>query len=236
MEKYNCIIIEDEPLGVEILETYIAQIPFLKIIKVCNDAITAINTLKREKIDLIFLDIHLPKISGLDFLKTLQSPPKVIITTAYNKYALQGYEFNVVDYLLKPIEFSRFLLAVNKLNLRRNDNEIISETSQSDRIYLFFNVNKKKTKIFLDEILYIESQKEYIKIYTLTKTIVTKIPISEIERTLPHEDFLRLHRSFIVSKKKIDAFTANEIDIGSKQIPIGRSYKEYVQVALSAMK
>lgn len=227
MVQFNCILIEDEPLAVEVMEGYIKEVPFLNLIRVCNDAVDALNFLRRTKVDLIFLDIHLPKLDGMALLKTLHAPPKIIITSAYNQYAIEGYEHDVVDYLLKPISFTRFLMAVNKLNFNKPHVNESSETF-GEPASMFFNVNKKKVKIYLNEIQFIESQKEYIKIYTTTQTILTKMPLNEIEAQLPEKDFLRVHRSFIVAKNKIDAFTATDIEIKGKQIPIGRSYKELV--------
>jgi DNA-binding LytR/AlgR family response regulator len=229
MKKYNCIVVEDEPLAAEVLQDYINQVPFLELKGICSDAIYAMEMLQKEKIDLIFLDIHLPKLKGLDFIKTLKSPPQIIITTAYQEYALQGYELNVIDYLLKPIELSRFLMAVNKL---KQQQEVVTRVSSfsisADRAHLFFNVSKKRVKVFLDEILYIESLKEYIRITTKNKSILTKFQLGQIEELLTKNNFLRIHRSFIVAKDKIDAFSATEIEINGKQIPIGRSYKELI--------
>lgn len=233
MQLYNCIIVEDEPLAAEVLQDYIRQVSFLNLKTSCSDAIFALEILQREKIDLIFLDIHLPKLKGLDFLKTLKHPPQVIVTTAYHEYALQGYEFNVVDYLIKPIEFSRFLTAVNKL---KNESGIVAvpqkNPPESERKFLFFNVSKKRVKIYFDEVLYIESLKEYIRIYTRTKNILTKFQLGEVEELLDKSNFIRVHRSFIVAKDKIEAFTATDLEINGKMIPIGRSYKELVLAVL----
>ena len=211
------------------MDKYINQVLFLALKAKCRDAFMAMEKLQAEKIDLIFLDIHLPKLKGLEFIRTLKNPPPIIITSAYQEYALQGYELNIIDYLLKPIEFSRFLMAVNKLNAG-NEN-IFSEkhlTLATERPYLFFSVNKKKVRIFLDEILYIESLKEYIRITTITKSILTKFQLGQVEEMLSKNNFLRVHRSFIVAKDKIDAFSAIDIEIKGKEIPIGRSYKELV--------
>jgi DNA-binding LytR/AlgR family response regulator len=233
MQKIACLIIEDEPLAAEVLEDYISQVPFLELLGTCGDAIFALEILQNKKIDLIFLDIHLPKLKGLDFIKTLNSPPQIIITSAYQDYALEGYELNVVDYLLKPIEFNRFISAVNKA---RQPTEVsLSMTSSqvaTERPFLFFNVGKKKVKMFLDEIVYIESLKEYIKIVSQGKSILTKFQLGETEDLLQNSNFLRVHRSFIVAKNKIDAFTATDIEIQGKLIPIGRSYKEQVYASL----
>ena len=182
MQRFNCLIVEDEPLAAEVLQDYIRQVPFLLLKGICQDAIFALEALQKEKIDLVFLDIHLPKLKGLDFIKTLKTPPRIIITSAYHEYALQGYEHNVVDYLLKPIEFSRFLMAVNKLTqVPVPEHALTSFLPAPERASLFFNVSKKKVKIFLDEILYIESLKEYIRIYTINKTILTTFPLGQIE-------------------------------------------------------
>jgi DNA-binding LytR/AlgR family response regulator len=233
MRQYNCIIVEDEPLAAEVLQDYIKQVPFLQLKAICGDAIYAMDVLQKEKVDLIFLDIHLPKLKGLDFIRTLKHPPHIIIVSAYHEYALQGYEYHVIDYLLKPVEFSRFLMAVNKLRQSVPPETTISSSPfGEERTYLFFNVGKKKVKIFLDEILYIESLKEYIRIFTKTKSILTKFQLGQIESILAKNNFIRVHRSFIVAKNKIDAFTAAEIEVNDKQIPVGRSYKELVQSTL----
>jgi len=230
MEKYNCIIVEDEPLAAEVLEDYVRQIRFLELKGICVDAIFAMEFLQKEKIDVVFLDMHLPRLKGLDFIKTLKNPPQIIITTAYRDYALEGYELNVVDYLLKPINFNRFLMAVNKLKTQHPAEMLFSAPASSplERVHLFINVNKKRVKIYLDEILYIESKKEYISIVTKEKSYLTKFQLGEIEEQLAKNNFLRVHRSFIVSSEKINAFSATEIEIGGLQIPIGRSYKELV--------
>lgn len=229
MQQINCLIIEDEPLAAEILEDYIQKIPHLNLIKWCSDAISANQFLQIHKIDLIFLDIHLPVLKGLDFLKTLKSSPKVIITTAFRDYALMSYDFNVIDYLLKPIEFSRFLTAINKLNIEEKPLEKKANTNEKIDDYLFFNVNKKMIKVFVNNILYVESKKEYVEINTKEKKIITKISLSEIETKLNSADFIKIHRSFIIAKNKIEAFTQHDVEIAGKLIPIGRSYKEMVQ-------
>lgn len=233
MQKFNCIIIEDEPLAAEILEDYIREVPFLQLSKVCSDALFAMEYMQKAKVDVVFLDIHLPKLKGLDFIRTLKSPVQVIITTAYQEYALKGYELNVVDYLLKPIEFSRFLIAVNKLR-PLSSTQTISTSVPAGRAQMFFNVGKKKVKVYVDEILYIESLKEYIKVITKEKSILTKLQIGQVEELLKDGSFLRVHRSFIVAQNKIDAFSATDVEINAKQIPIGRSYKEMVLRALDA--
>lgn len=221
MQKFNCIIVEDEPLATEVLQDYIAQIPFLELKESFSDALFATDYLQHQSVDLIFLDIHLPKLKGLDFISTLQHPPQIILTTAYHEYAIKGFELNVLDYLLKPIEFNRFLKAVNKLNHTDNLN-----VNTIERKSMFFNVNKKNVKIFLDEILYIESLKEYVRIVTPSKSIVTKFQLGQIETLLSNQDFIRIHRSYMISKHKIDAYTATDVEINGKHIPIGRGFKD----------
>ncbi|WP_205508951.1 LytR/AlgR family response regulator transcription factor [Longitalea arenae] len=234
MHRYNCIIVEDEPLAAEVIKDYIAEVPFLQLKGICTDALYAIDLLQKEKIDLIFLDIHLPKLKGLDLIKTLTNPPMVIITSAYPEYALQGYELNVVDYLLKPVEFSRFVMAVNKLKEREAAQVAVLSAAAAERAALFFNVSKKRVKIYIDEILFIESLKEYIRITTKDKSILTKFQLGQIEEMLSRNGFLRVHRSFLVARSKIDAFSATDVEIAGKQIPIGRSYKELVMETLNA--
>src|SRR5579863_5212758 len=191
MQTYSCMIIEDEPLAAEVLQDYIRQVPFLKLVCCCTDAFYAMESLQKFDIDLMFLDIHLPKVKGLDLVKVLKKPPKIIITSAYQEYALQGYEFNVIDYLLKPIEFSRFLKAVNKIEQTK---EIVLPARPAalptDRVYLFFNVGKKKVKVFLDEILYIQSMKEYIRVNTKNKSVLTKFKLSQLDELLSENSFL----------------------------------------------
>lgn len=235
MHRYNCIIVEDEPLAAEVLKDYVAQVPFLHLKGICTDALYAMDALQKEKIDLVFLDIHLPKLKGLDFIKALKKPPHIIITSAYQEYALQGYELNVVDYLLKPIEFNRFVMAVNKLKDRDTaDVPVLAPAAVMERAALFFNVGKKRVKVYIDEILFIESLKEYIRITTKDRAILTKLQLGQIEEMLARNGFLRIHRSFLVARNKIDAFSATDVEISGKLIPIGRSYKEQVMVALGS--
>ena len=223
MQILNCLIVEDEPLAAEIVQSYIGQVSFLKLEGICTDAISAFELLKQKKIDVIFLDIHLPKLKGIDFLKTLKIRPKIIITSAFKQYALEGFELEIMDYLLKPFSFVRFLKAVDRLNI--NERMITSTSTEiQERPFRFINVNKKQIKVFLDDILYIESLKDYVKIFTKEKYLVTKFQLGEIEKYLNDKNFLRVHRSFIVSKSAIVSISSHEIDIGEKLIPIGRNY------------
>ena len=226
MSNIRCIIIEDEPLAVKVLSDYISQVPFLDLQETFKDAILATNYLRENTTDLIFLDIHLPKLKGMAFLKTLSDPPAVIITTAYHQYAVEGFELNVTDYLLKPFEFERFLSAVNKVRTAQSDKNIQAEAG--DRDYLFLNVQKKKVKILFSDIVYIESQREYIRIVTTKKEYLSKLSTHEIEDLLPSNLFKRIHRSFIVSVKKIESFTAEEVEVNGVTIPVGRGYKDVI--------
>lgn len=228
-KKLTCLIIEDEPIAAEVLEDYIGQVAFLELKGICKDALFALDRLKNEPIDVIFLDIHLPKLKGLDFLKILKDKPQTILTTAYHQYALDAFEEDVVDYLMKPIEFSRFLKAVNKLQPKSSSrSKEESKASKDDRPFRFFNVNKKMVKVYIDEILYIESLKDYSRIVTENETLVTRGQIGEMEQLFTDFPFMRIHRSYIVSLEKVKAYSATEIEIEVKTFPIGRSYKEWV--------
>jgi DNA-binding LytR/AlgR family response regulator len=228
MEKFSCIIVEDEKLASELLEDYIKDTPFLALKHTCSDALKALEILQKEHIEVIFLDINLPKLKGLDFIKTLKKAPQIIITTAHREFALEGYELNVVDYLLKPISFNRFLMAVNKLRTNGIIEPQMISFPNTERTYIFINNNKKKIKIYTDEILYIESKKEYISIVTLENTYQTKFQLTEIEEQLPKNKFIRTHRSFIVALDKVTAFSSTDVEINLLQIPIGRSFKDIV--------
>jgi DNA-binding LytR/AlgR family response regulator len=233
MSNITCIIVEDEPLAAKILTEYVTQVPFLELKGTFKDAILATEYLRDNAVDLIFLDIHLPKLKGLAFLKTLAHPPAVIVTTAYHQYAVEGFNLNVTDYLLKPFEFERFLVAVNKVStLAKVTSEKpgppFSECSV-DKDYLFLNIQKKKVKILFSEILYIESQREYVKIITTKKEYLSKLSTHEIEKLLPANLFKRIHRSFIVSLEKIQSYTAEEVDVNGVAIPVGRDYRHVLE-------
>ena len=227
MNPIRCLIIDDEPLAQNVIENYLKNFSFIELIAKCDNAVHALEWIKKNKIDLIFLDISMPFISGIDFIKSMQNPPQIIITTAHKEFAIESYELNVLDYLLKPISFERFLKAIDKLDNPGSENsQSQTDASQPDS-FIYVKSERKNLKILLNEILFIESLKDYIKIHTTNKTIITQVPISEIERRLP-EKFLRVHRSFIVAKDKITAYTQHDLEIGKHQIPIGRSYKSMV--------
>jgi two-component system, LytTR family, response regulator len=228
MSEIKCIIIEDEPLAVKVLSDYITQVPFLKLEKSFKDAILATEWLRSNDVELIFLDIHLPKLKGMAFLKTLNNQPAVIITTAYHQYAVEGFELNVTDYLLKPFGFERFLIAVNKVKATNNEKKSAGKTNEI-KDYLFLTVQKKKVKILFTEIVYIESQREYIKIVTTKKEYISKMRTHEIEDLLPTHLFKRIHRSFIISVDKIESYTAEAVDVNGVSIPVGKGYKEVIE-------
>jgi two-component system LytT family response regulator len=225
MSKISCIVIEDEPLAVKVLTDYIADVPFLELQGTFKDAILATDYLRNASVDLIFLDIHLPKLKGMSFLKTLVNPPAVIVTTAYHQYAVEGFNLNVTDYLLKPIEFERFLVAVTKVRtVHLSKQEPAEETGPRD--FVFINVQKKKVKIFFSDIVFVESQREYIKIRTTGNEYISKMSTHEIEAILPAHLFKRVHRSFIVSIRRIHSYTAEMIEIDGVSIPIGKGYRD----------
>src|SRR5688572_26726222 len=228
MSDLTCIIIEDEPLATKVLIDYISQVPFLQLKGDFKDAILATDFLRDNKVDLIFLDIHLPKLKGMAFLKTLTHPPAIIITTAYHQYAVEGFNLNVTDYLLKPFDFERFLVAVTKVKSSHQTDapRKSSESDKDSKEYLFLNVQKKKVKISFAEILYIESQREYVRIVTTRKEYLSKISTHEIESMLPAEQFKRVHRSFIISIDKIESYSAEEVEINGISIPVGRDYRQ----------
>jgi len=229
-KKTTCIIVDDEPLAIRLIKRHINQMPELELVNSFENPLEAFGFLKDNKVDLLFLDIQMPLLTGLEFVKSLTDRPGIIFTTAYRDYAVESYELNVVDYLVKPIPFSRFFTAVNKYLSKKPDtiSQPIVQESKSERLnYIYVNANKKYIKISFEGILYVESVKDYIRIHLEKERVITKHTISEFYKKLPGY-FLRTHRSFIVNKKKISAFTSHDIEIGSKEIPIGGSYKKDV--------
>jgi DNA-binding LytR/AlgR family response regulator len=225
--KWKCLLVDDEPLAIEVLQSHIESVEQLEVIGTCNSAFKAMEFLKDHQVDLIFLDIQMPKLSGTSFVKTLQSPPKVIFTTAFKEYAADAFELDAVDYLLKPISLERFLRAINKLpNINIVEPGILSNPDDGISGFTYFRADRKMIKLFYDEILYIESIKDYIKIFRDgNNPILVKQTISATEDMLPKNLFLRIHRSFIVSIKKISAYTYYDVEIGKTEIPIGRLYR-----------
>lgn len=225
----TCLIIDDEPLALDILEDYISKLPFVKLSGRCLRASDAIEIMNNESVNLIFLDINMPDVNGIQWIKSLKSLPAVIFTTAHKEYALEGYDLDVLDYLLKPISYDRFLKAVMKANeyltLSEQKNNL-SNNHQEE--YIFVKADYKILKIFLTDILYIEGLKDYVKIYAGTQhPILTLQSLMHFENTLPPKEFIRVHKSYIISLKKIQSITKNIIIIGEKNIPIGDNYKEH---------
>lgn len=224
------MIVEDEPLAAEVMSDYIRQVPGLALKGVCGDASAAMQALRSDKIDVIFLDINLPRISGLAFIQTLQGKYHIILTTAYHEYALEGFNLNAVDYLLKPIEFSRFLQAINKVYALLHQPQGEGGATVPPRSYFFFLQDKKNVKVFADEIRYIESLKDYIRIHTVNGPVVTKYQIGEMEELLGSGNFCRIHKSFIVNLDFVSAYSATEVEVGGESLPLGRTYVDLFRV------
>jgi DNA-binding LytR/AlgR family response regulator len=229
MRKIKCLVIDDEPPALEILKKHIARISALELTGTAINAVDALTMLQEKSIDLLLLDIQMPQILGTDFIRALKKPPKVIFTTAYRKFAVEGFELDAVDYLLKPISFERFLKAVNKvMDFQLKEGEPPSplpSVSKNVDAFINFKVDRKVLKILLDDILYIESLKDYVKVFTKTKTVITKQSISALEEKLPRDSFTRIHRSYIVALNKIASYTTELIEIADKELPVSRLYR-----------
>ncbi len=235
--KTKCLIIDDEPLARDLIRNHIEKLDNFEIVAECGDAMKALQELRDHKIDLMFMDIQMPQITGIEFLKILKNPPKVIITTAYREFALEGFELDVVDYLLKPVTFERFLKSVNKYyqvvqEEAQNTVPVTETISAGEDAFIYVKENKRVIKVYLNEILYIEGLSEYVQIHTDRKKIITKTSMTNLEEKLPADGFLRIHKSFIVSLSRIEAFTSTTIEVPGKELPIGRSYKNSVLNAL----
>ena len=229
----KCLVVDDEPPAREIIRRYVEQVPVLELAGECANAVQAFTLLQQHPVDLVFLDIRMPQLNGTDFLKALKNPPKVIFTTAYSEYALEGYELDVVDYLMKPITFERFLKSVNKVCQHAivKTDSFIAEEKKTDS-FVYFRADRKMVKVMLQDILYIESMKDYVKVVTINGTIITKQSISSVEAMLPEKEFIRTHRSFIVSTRHIKSFTAELIELQNMEIPIGKLFRNEVMKTL----
>lgn len=233
----SCLIVDDEPLARQLICDHLAKVPGFEVVGECGNAMEAMNFLRSKKeVDLIFLDIQMPQVTGLDFLRSLTRRPDVIITSAYREYALEGFDLDVVDYLLKPITFERFFKAISRYCQQQDTGGGVvhadSKITESDQ-FIYVKENKKYIKLAFNEIDYVEGFSEYIKIYYQNKRIVTKLSLAWMEEQLPAGSFLRIHKSYIISLSKIDAFTANTIEVAGKELPIGRSYKNSVAKSLN---
>ncbi|NOR73698.1 MAG: response regulator [Draconibacterium sp.] len=225
---YKCIIIDDEPIAIRIIRKHLSAFTNFEIIAECGHALEAMSIISKEKIDLIFCDIQMPQITGVDFVRSLAHPPKIIFTTAYRDYAVDAFELNVVDYLLKPISFERFAKAINNFleqSVIKNNKQNISAPNSKQRDFIFLKADKKHHKINLSDILYFESLGDYVIVFTIEKKIVTKERISYIAESLSENNFIQIHRSYIVSIPKIESIGAGFVEINKKKLPVGRNYK-----------
>ena len=225
----RCLVVDDEPLAHRVIERYAENISYLQIIRKCNSALEAIEVLHNQAIDLIFLDINMPRLTGIEFLKTLKNPPLVIITTAYSEYAIQGYEVDVVDYVMKPFAFERFYKAVQKaedmLRARDQVKHEVKEPEKIDDDFIFIKSSKKTFKVNLHDILYIEALGDYVKIFTVDKMIVSYQSLKNIESLLPPRQFPRIHKSYIIAMSRIDLIEGNHVKIRDRMIPVGTNFK-----------
>ena len=223
------IIIDDEYVAHDIIKGYCDLLPNMKLLKNCYDALEAIEFLNSNSVDLIFLDLNMPTLKGFEFLRTLSNPPKVIVTTAYQEYALEGYELNVVDYLLKPFSFERFLKAINKTTLSTPTKSTSSTESEQKPRTIFLREDKRFVQVELDEVKYLEASGNYTNVVTSDKTLTVREKISELLEDFDSSDFLQVHRSFAVSKSHISSISGNRIFIGETQLPIGKMFKSNVE-------
>jgi DNA-binding LytR/AlgR family response regulator len=230
MNQYKCIIIEDEPLAQNVLKKYIGDHPSLQLIAVCPDAMEAQTILNHNNINLVFLDINLPKLSGINFIKTLIHPPMVIFTTAYPEFAVEGFELNAIDYLLKPFSFERFLKAVNKAIEKINSSSVIKAKKEDS--FIFLKADKKIHKIDIDSILYIEAIGDYMKVVTATGQLLVNETMKKMQENLIANSFIRVHKSFIISRNKIRFIEGNYVQVADKSIPIGATYRSEVLASI----
>ena len=230
--KTRCLIVDDEPLAIKVIESHIGKVPNLELVSSCHNAVEAFDLLLKKKIDLVFLDVEMPEISGVDLLKSLKNGPAVIFITAYRDFALDAFELDAIDYLLKPVSFERFFKGVSKYFQWKGSEGLEVKNSdvlgQHETSFIYVRSDRKVLKILLQDILFIESLKDYVKIHLEEEIIITKKKISNLEDKLPEEQFIRAHRSFLVASKYIKAFTSETIEVKKHEIPIGRTYKNSV--------
>jgi DNA-binding LytR/AlgR family response regulator len=227
-KRYKCIIIDDEPIAIKVIQEHLERFENVECIQGFTKAIDAIEILSKKKIDLLFLDINMPGISGIEFLKSLSNPPKVIFTTAYRNFAVDAFDLNAIDYLVKPISFGRFLKAINKFLTLEKTPETERKEKEQTKDYIIVKSDKKNYKILFNDILYIESLDNYIKVHTSEFSIICYESLSGIEKALPASDFIRIHRSYIVNYSRVDVFTSSFVEIAGRKFTIGRNYKECV--------
>ena len=233
----KCLIIDDEPLAINVIKKYLTDINDIVIVETFNNAIDAINFLKDNHIDLIFLDINMPVFDGLNFIKSLEKKPLIVITTAYKEYAAETYELDVTDYLVKPISLPRFMKSINKVFNSLEKNKYLNQFSKKDRPFIFLRINKKKLqKVYLDEILVVESLKDYLKIFTTTERFIIHQTLSSFTDDLPKDKFIRIHRSFTISIDKVDSIEGNSVQIYGVRYVIGRTYIDKVKKIITSTK
>lgn len=234
--KTRCLIVDDEPVAIRIIAAHLQQLPNIEIVGECQNALAAMQVLHQQKVDLMFLDIQMPQITGLDFLKSLSQRPQVIITTAHREYAPEGFELEVLDYLLKPIAFERFLKAIHRYYEQQNPAPYQSHLSlkESANQSLFVRADRKMVKLDLDKLLYIEALKDYVKLVSRHDTILTKESLSDLLAKLPETDFIQIHRSYVVALRHISAYTHEYIEVDERSLPIGRVYKQSILQILKA--
>ena len=223
----SCLIVEDEPLARNLLTEYVSKVPYLNLVKACSGPFEAMEVLRNNPVDLLFLDVQMPELTGIAFLKSLQKKPLVILTTAYSQYAIEGYELDITDYLLKPITFERFLKAVDKVSQRMSGNQTITEKpAEPAPDFIFVKDGTKLVKIRWNDILYVEGLKDYVTIHTRTQKVISLQRLKVLEEQLPADKFIRVHNSFIVALDAIDSVHKDKIQIGQAQVPIGDTYKK----------
>lgn len=233
----RCLVVDDEPLARQLIESYIHRVDGLSLVKSCSNAVEAFTIIQQQQIDLVFLDIQMPQITGIDLLKTLKQRPRIILTTAYREYAVDAYDLDVTDYLLKPILFERFLRSISKIYQLKQPNELVNEEISKwpsyEEAYTYLKEDREMVKVFLKDILYIESLRDYVRVKTTSKQIVTYQKISYLEQKLPEGKFIRVHRSFIIALDKVSSFSNSSVKINTFDIPIGRNYKNQALNALN---
>ena len=223
----KCLVVDDEELARTLLENYISRLPHLELVAKCANPLEALKVLQEQEVDVIFLDIQMPELTGIEFLKGLSTKPMVIFTTAYSEYALEGYQLDVIDYLLKPFGFERFVQAVNKaIELKKLKANAVESTENKEKDYLLVRADHKIHKLKFDDILYIQSMREYVAYFTPTGKILSLIALKKLEEILPSERFLRIHKSYIVNKEKVTTLEGNMVHLNDVKLPIGNLYKE----------
>ena len=233
--KIRCQIVDDEPLAINVIKKFLEKFQHTEVVSTCENAMDAFGYISEQTVDLLFLDINMPTLNGLDFLKSLKQPPLVIITSAYRDYAVDGFELNVLDYLVKPISFQRFLKAMDKANTALKEKKGIGisqplvTANDGSKSFIFLKVDKKMVKIYLDEILYIESLKDYVRIRTVYEDLITHQNLNGMAKLLPADNFIRIHKSYTISVDKVKSIEGNCVEIASKLIPIGRNYRKEVK-------